>query len=79
MFNNYLSDYEGFTSFPEWKLPPKFIMSNIKFHGTDNPNHHVRNFVSAMTLKGIDKDIFHIIFPWTFDKDVIRCYSTIDL
>jgi len=41
-------------------------MSGIKFYGIENPHHHVRNFLSAITLKGIDKDIFHIIFPWMF-------------
>jgi len=58
--------------------PQKLTVSNIKFHGTKNPHHHVRNFRSAMTLKGINKDIFHIIFPWMFDKDVMRWYNTMD-
>ena len=31
-----------------------------------------------MILKGIDKDILYIIFPWTFDKDVMRWYNTVD-
>jgi len=51
-------------------------MLDIKFHGTENPHQHVRNSISAMTLKGIDKDIFHIIFPSAFDKDVMRWYIT---
>jgi len=72
MFNNYSDDYAGFSSTPKGKLPLKFTMTNIKFHGTENPHHHVRNFVSAVTLKGIDKDIFHLIFPWTFEKDVVE-------
>jgi len=44
-------------------MPPKFIMPDIKFHGAKNPNHHVRNFVNVVTLKGIDKYICHFIFP----------------
>ena len=71
MFNNYFNDYKGFTSIPKGKLPLTFTMSDIKFHGTKNPRYHVQNFVSAMTLKGIDKDIFHFIFPWTFIKGVM--------
>jgi len=63
MFNNYFHDYAGFTSIPKGMLLPKFTMSNIKFHGTENPHHHVKNFISNMTLKGIDNDIFHLIFP----------------
>jgi len=63
MFNNYFNDYMGFTSIPKGKLSPKFVMANIKFHGTLNPNHHVRNSVSAMTLKGIEIYMFHFIFP----------------
>ena len=55
-----------------------FTMPDIKFHGIENLNQHIRNFVSAMTLKGIDKDVFHIIFPWTFDKDVIKWYNILD-
>jgi len=50
-------------------------VSDIKVYGTENPNHHVRNFVSDVTLKGIDKDIFNLIFSWTFDKDVMRWYN----
>jgi len=52
-------------------------MLNIKFHRTENPLHHVSNFTSVMTLKGIGKDIFHIIFP-PFDKDVMRRYNAVD-
>jgi len=52
-------------------------MLDIKIHGTENPHCHVWNFISAMTLKEIDKDIFHIIFPWRFDKDVMRWYNVV--
>ena len=52
-------------------------MPNIKFHGAKKPHHHVRDYFSALTLKGIDKDIFHIIFHWTFIKDVMRWYNTV--
>ena len=31
-----------------------------------------------MTLKRIDKDVFPILFSWTFDKDVMRGYNSID-
>ena len=72
MFNNYLNDCAGFTSIHKGKLGPKSIMSDIKFNGTKNPHYHVRNFLSTMTLKRINKDIFHIIFPWTFDKDLMN-------
>jgi len=72
MFNNYFNDYTIFTSILKGKLPPKFTMPNIKFHGTGNPRHHMRNFISAMTLQGIDKDIIHLIFAWTFNKEVKR-------
>ena len=65
----------GFTSIPKRKLALKFTMSDIKFHRIENPYHHMRNFVSAMTLKRIDKDIFHIIFLWTFNMHVMRCYN----
>jgi len=61
-----------FTSFPKGQLPLKFTMLDIKFYRTENPYHHVRNFISAMTLKGIDKDIFHLTFSWTFNMDVIK-------
>jgi len=53
-------------------LPPKFYMPNIKFHEIENPHHYMRNFVSAITLKDIDQDIFHIIFPWAFDKEIMK-------
>jgi len=51
---------------------------DINFHETENPHYYVESFVSAMTLNRIDKDIFHLLFPWTFDKDVIRWYNVID-
>jgi len=78
MFKNYFNDYAGFTSIPKEKLSPLFIMLDIKFYEIENPHDHVRNFVSAMTLKGIDKDIFHIIFPLTFDQDVMRWSNAMD-
>jgi len=79
MFNNYFSDYAGFTLVSKGKLSPKFTMPNIKFHETGNPNRHVWNFISAMTLNGIDRDIFHNIVSWTFDKDFMRWYNSMDL
>jgi len=79
MFNNYFNDYVGLILIPIGKLPPKFTVLDIKFHGTKNPYHYLRNFVSAMALKGIDKDISYIIFPWTFNKDVMRWYNAVDL
>jgi len=63
MFNNYFDNYTGFVSITKENLPPKFTMPDIKFQGTENPHHHVRNIVGAMILKGIDKDIFYITFP----------------
>jgi len=59
VFNNYFNDYMGFTSIPKGKLPLKFTMPDIKFYGTKHPLF----LLSVMTLKGIEKDIFHIIFP----------------
>ena len=75
MHYNYFAHYRGFTSILKRKLPLKFSMLDVKFHGTKNPCHHVRNFFSAVTLKGIYKDIFPIIFPQTFDKDVKRWHK----
>jgi len=76
-FTNYFNDYPWFTSIPKGKFL-KIHLPNIKFHGIENPNHYVSNFVSAMTLKGIDKDIFHIIFLWKFNEDVMRWYNVVD-
>jgi len=78
MFSNYFTDYVGFTLIPKEKLHPKFAILNIKFPGTENPRHYVRNFVSSIALKEIDKDTFYIIFPWTFDKDVMKWYNVVD-
>jgi len=78
IFNNYFNDHVKFTSVPKGKLPPKFNVSNIKFHGTENLHHHMKNFVSVRTLKGTDKDILYFRFPWTFDKDVIIWYTTLN-
>ena len=52
-------------------------MSDMKFQGTKNPHYHVRKFIDAMTLKCIEKDIFQIIFPWTFE-DVMIQYNVVD-
>jgi len=78
MFNNYSSDYAGFISIPKGMLPPKFTMSDINFHRIKNPHHVMRTFVSDMTLKRIDKDMIHIVFPWTFDKDVMGLFNVAD-
>jgi len=78
MFNNYFTDYARFTLTQKEKLPLKFIMLDIKFQGTKNLQYYVRNFVGAMTSKGIDKDIFHVIVPWTFNKNVMRWYNPIN-
>jgi len=60
------------------KLPPKFTMPNFKLRGYENPYQHMRKFVITMTLSGIDKGIFHLIFSWTFVKVVMRWCSTLD-
>ena len=78
MFNGCFNNYAGFTSISKGKLLPKLMMPNIKFHGTENSYHHVSDFISAMALKGIDKNIFHLIFLWTFYKGIMRWYNTID-
>jgi len=75
IFNNYFTDYVGFTSIPKGNFSPKFTTPDIKLHGSENPQHHVRNFISAITLKTIDKDIFYIVSCWRFDKDVMRWYN----
>jgi len=31
-----------------------------------------------MTIKGVDNDMFYIIFPYAVDKDVMRLYNTVD-
>ena len=46
-------------------------MLDIQFNRTKNAHHHVRKFISIMTLKGIDNDISDIIFLCTFHKDVM--------
>ena len=63
MFKNYFNDNAGFTSIPKGKLPLRFTMPCIKFNRIRNHHHHMRNLVSVMTLKGINNDIFHLIFP----------------
>ena len=63
MFNSYFNDYTRFTTISKGKLPPKFTIPVTKFYGTENPSHRVRNFVNAMTLKGIDKYIVLLRFP----------------
>jgi len=72
IFNNYLTYYVGFTPIPKEKLPSKFTIPDLRFQGFENLLHYVKNFISAMTSKGIDRDIFHLIFSWTFDKDVMK-------
>ena len=78
IFDNYFTDYARLTFIPKGKLLLKFTKSDIKFHMTHNPHHHFRNFISTMILKGIGNDIFHVIFPPIFDKDVIRWYNVVD-
>jgi len=52
-----------FTSIPNGKLHLKFTVPDIKVYGIENPCHPVGNLVSAMIPKGINKVIFHLIFP----------------
>ena len=78
MFNNYLTNYSRFTLISKEKLPIKLNMWDIKFYETENFHHYMRNLIGAMTLKGIDRDVFHLIFPWNFDKDILRWYDTLD-
>jgi len=79
MFNNYFNNYVRFTSISKVESPLKFAILDIKFHWNENPHQHVRNFVNAMTLKGINKDIFHIVVPWTFDEDIMKWYNACGL
>ena len=79
MFNNYFNEYARFTSVLKGKLSPKFTMLDIKLYETENLHYHLRSFLSATTPIGINKDIFHIIFAWTFDKYVMKWYNIVDL
>jgi len=63
MFNVYLNYHAEFTTIEKGKQSLNLTMPDIKFHGTENPHYHVRNFVSVITLEGIDRDILHFIFP----------------
>jgi len=78
MFNNDFNGHAEFTTILKGKLLLKFTMSDKKFQGTKHPYHHLRNFISAMSLKEIDKDILHLILPWTFDKEVMRRCNVTD-
>jgi len=60
-FNNYFDECR--IDFLEWKTATDFTMPDIKLCRTENPHHHVRNFIHATSLKGIDKEVFHLIFP----------------
>ena len=78
MFDNNFFNYKGFTSIPKGKLPLKFSMFNIKFYGIKNSYHLVRNFVSIITLKGTEQDLFRIFFPWKLDEGVMKWYNIVD-
>jgi len=64
-------DYTRFTQIPKGKLAFKFITLDIKLHRTENPQHDIRSLIGFITLKGVEKDILHIIFPYAFDKQLI--------
>ena len=78
MLNHDFNNHKGVNSITKGKLPLKFTMPYIKFNGTENPYHHMKNFLSTLSLKGINKDIFHVTFLWTFDKDVTSWYNLVD-
>jgi len=65
MPNNHHLNYPKLTSLPTGKLPPKFLMEDINSNGMKNPQQHIRNFINATTLKGVDNDMFRIILPKT--------------
>jgi len=79
MSNNYFIDHTGFTSILKGKLPLKFTLSDIKLHEIEKSTHHMKNIVGTTTLKEINTNIFYIMFPRTFDREVMRWYNTIDL
>ena len=78
MFKNYYIDYTGLNSILKGKLPTKLTMSDMKYHGTENPNHHMKSFVTTTTSKRIEQKYppYHIL---TFEKDVVRQHNVVDL
>lgn len=79
MFKDSYSQYDNYTAAPKGRVPAKFVLSDyLKFTEIENPHHHVKSFLNVMAIKGIEKDAFHMLFPWTFSPEVTRWYHALD-
>lgn len=79
MFKDSFSQYDNYVTQPKSTVPIKFsVPESVRFTRVEYPHHHVKSFLHYMAAKGIERDVFHLVFPWTFNQDVTMWYHALD-
>ena len=61
------------------RLPGKFVMNDLsKFTGNEDPLVHVKAFKGQMTLKGVGKDFWPLVFPHSLGPVVQSWFYALD-
>lgn len=78
-FKDSYPHYDDYIPASKGKVPVKFSLPEyLKFTGLEDPHHHVKGFLNIMAAKGLDKEAFHLVFPWSFSPEVTQWYHSLD-
>jgi len=56
-------------------LPAGFAIADLpKFTGTEDPLYHVRKVRSQLALKGVTKELYHLLLPQTFGDAPLKWF-----
>ena len=59
-------------------LPDKFSANDIpKFKSTDNPKYHLKNFRATMAIKGVELELYPVVFPMSLEPDCQKWYYSL--
>ena len=59
-------------------LPAKFPANDIpKFKSTDNPKYHLKNFRATMAIKGVELDLYPVVFPMSLEPVCQKWYYSL--
>ncbi|KNA14294.1 hypothetical protein SOVF_108740, partial [Spinacia oleracea] len=59
-------------------LPEKFSANDIpKFKSTDNPKYHLKNFRATMAIKGVELELYPVVFPMSLKPVCQKWYYSL--
>lgn len=48
-----------------------------KFRSTDNPKYHLKNFRAMMSIKGVNPELYHVVFQMSMEPVCQKWYYSL--